>query len=198
MCLEKVDDKDLPVTRDVIDRMAPFPIPDKQFFMATFIEMFFLTKEQAQAASDLADRLAKEDTLRKHTILDLPSGNKTFSFYDPNTGVQNEVGRNYQGPNVNGCSMEELMLAYCITHIDGQEVQQPKEAISLLDDWTIADVQYSQAVFLNLNTIDDMGQTSAKKLGKMLREQKSQSGSTPSPKASKTTSRTVLAPQEVA
>lgn len=180
MCMEAIDDKPLPSNpRDMADRLEPFPIQDRQYLMAVFTSMFYLSRDQAQAARNYADKeraLYKQGyTIPSHLF---PSG-RTVSLRTPNTGVQMAADRKYQssgqiysGYAVNlGCSFEEFLSASCIDEIDGQKVELPKDVISVFNTWEIADVQLYSTLFINLFTIDESARDDAKKLAAELKEQ---------------------------
>ncbi len=172
LSIEAIDgDKLIANPRDIVERLNPFPIPDRQFLLALYIEMFFISRDQAQGARDLAEKLAIEP-LSSYTVSpnQLPSGKYGIKFRAPNTGTQMEVDRRYQGPSQNGCSLEEMLFAYCLTNINGQEVVPAKDIVSILDDWEIADVQWASTLFINMFTIGEEQSQEAKKLAKSLKE----------------------------
>ena len=156
--------------KDVAGRLKPFSIPDRQFLLITFLEVFFVSNDEAQAARDYADRMMLKPS-PSYTIPKeiMPSGELSITFVEPNTGKQMETDRLWTSPNVNGCSMEEMLLANSISTINGKTVETPKDVISLLDSWSIADVQFCCLVFVNMFTIDDPSSEAAKNLGKELR-----------------------------
>lgn len=161
-----------PHPKDMAERLTPFPIPDRQFLMQLFIEMFFLTRDQAQDAVDLAETFLKDPSKPSYTIDHnrFPAGSPSITFRSPNTGVQMAVQRDYTGVAQVGSTLEECLLAVCVTHIDGNKAEQLKTPVSMFDDWPIADVQFVTAVFLNLFTIDNKQESEAKKLAAMLLE----------------------------
>lgn len=172
MCMEKIDGQDLLANpRDISERLAPFPIPDRQFLLTLFLELFFISRDHAQSARDLAEKLSTQPVftfdIGKH---ELPTGKVGFGFRAPNTGTQMEVDRRYQGPSQNGCSLEEMLFAYCLQSINGDKIELPKDTISILDDWDIVDVQWASTLFINMFTIDDEQSQEAKKLAKSLKE----------------------------
>ena len=178
----RIDASSMP-PQDVAGRLKPFSIPDRQFLLITFLEIFFISNDEAQAARDFADRQMLKPQPSYTIAKDLmPSGELEICFTEPNTGKQMETDRLWTSPQVNGCSMEEMLLANSITSVNGKGVETPKDVISLLDEWDIADVQFAALVFVNMFTIDDPSSEAAKNLGKELRSKFSKRKGTASTK----------------
>jgi hypothetical protein len=179
MCMEGVNGNQLVTTpRDMAERLDPFPIADRQFLLTLFIEMFFLSKDQSKAAEEIADGLLVKSYTGAVGIKaqETPSQEVSFIFNPPNTGVQMEVDRQYQGISQSGATLEETLMAFCINTMNGMPVEEkPKDIISLLDEVEIADVQFAAVVFVNTFTIDNDGVQKAKKLAQLLKPNKSSS-----------------------
>jgi hypothetical protein len=158
--------------RDVVDRLANLSIEDKQFLLIAFMEGYFMSPTEAKEARQHAQNLVLGAPSLSYTLPKelLPSGEHSLTFTKPNTGTQMAADRSHQGPDVNGCSLEELLLAICVTHIDGVEVDRTvkKEPVAILDALPIPDVQVANLIFINMFTIDDAQTESAKTLGKLL------------------------------
>lgn len=173
MSMKEINDQPLESQpRDMVDRLEPFPIKDRQFLTIALTEIFFLTKEQATAAKELAEHLSKGyQPTYKIPKGKFPSPNLSIEFNTPSTGVQFQADKKYNGMAEMGCSLEEFLLAYCLSSVNSNPVEQPKDIISVLDNWTIADVQFAATVFINMFTIGDGDMDDAKKLATDLRSQ---------------------------
>ena len=170
MCLKQVNEQDLASnSRDTVERLSSFTNPDRQYLFILFLEMFYASKEERSRANKHGEELSLDPQLSysidKH---EMPSGSKSFTFYAGNTGAQMEVDRRYRGNTVQGCGMEDMFFAFCLSEVDGEQTETRKDIISILDDWTIADVQYATSLFLAMTTIDDGHVNSAKKLAREL------------------------------
>jgi hypothetical protein len=191
MCFVGVNGRSFPeASRDVIDRIERFTIEDKQFLMQAFMEAFFISPAEAKTARALAQELVLADNKLSYTFTKghLPSGKHTVTFVRPTIGTQMQADRAHQGPEVNGCSLEEFLMSMCITHIDGKEVPVTKDVVSILDTFDILDVQFMHIAFINMFTIDDAQTEKAKSLGKRLRHR---SGTTKPAAKAKSTSETI-------
>lgn len=173
MAMKEVNDQPLDLQpRDLVDRLTPYPIKDRQFLTIAITDLLFLSKEQAQSAKEIAENLSKQYASRYRIPKGaFPTETLTLEFDAPNSGVQYQVDKRYNGMSEMGCSLEEFLLAYCIATINDEEVEKPKDVISLLDGFTIADVQFAATVFINLFTIGDNDMDDAKKLAGDLRQQ---------------------------
>lgn len=170
--LEEVNGKK-PVTKgDTIERLYNFDIADKQFLIAFFLERFYISNEDARNSRAKADEF-KMDYKSSYTVYqkDFPSEGKVVTFRRPNVGVQMDIDRRWQGSSVNGCTMEEMLMASCIETVEGETVEKPKDIVSFLDDWQIMDVQYLNLLFVNLFSMDD--NTEGEKARKLAKEDKS-------------------------
>ncbi len=171
-CLEQVNGQPYQmVPRDPIAKLRELPPADTQFLVAVFLEMFTLNEELAEEVKALSEELRSQGkavyTIPKEAM---PSGLFSISFKQPTTGDQIDADRRYPGAESNcGYSMEEMLFASSLSHINGELVQLPKDTISLLDPWTHLDAQFALAVFLNLCFIDRSTRMAAKDLGKQLR-----------------------------
>lgn len=153
--------------KDVIDKLAMFTIPDRQTLLSIFLEVFWLGVEKARSGRALANEYLLAPGLT-YSIKreDFPSRSFGITYNAPNAGVQMAADRRYQGAQEQGCSLEEFLFAMCVTEIEGKPIEAPKDTISLLDNWTIADVQFGNLVFINQFTLDDSGVEKAKDAGK--------------------------------
>jgi hypothetical protein len=175
--------------RDVIERIQHMTIEDKQYIMVAFIEAFYLGPTGAKKARTLAQNLSLGSGSRVSYVIGkehFPSGKHTVTFARPNVALQMKADRAHQGPEVNGCSLEDMLMAMSITHVDGSEVLDNKDAISMLDSWDIEDVQFASLLFVNMFTIDDTQNETAKDLGKQLRQRSGQPKPAPKEKATST------------
>jgi hypothetical protein len=158
--------------RDVIDRLSNLSIEDKQFLLIAFMEGYFMSPAEARVARQQAQNLALGAPTLSYTLAKdfLPSNLHTVTFTRPNTGTQMSADRSHQGPETNGCSLEEMLMSICITHIDGVEIDRTakKDPVAILDPLPIMDVQVANLIFINMFTIDDAQTESAKTLGKQL------------------------------
>lgn len=159
-------------SRDCIERLSNLSIEDKQYLMVAFLEAFFVGPEEAKDAKQYAQQQVLGKPALSYTIPKemFPSQGQSVTFSRPNSGVQMSADRAHQGPDINGCSLEEMLLSMCITHVDGTPVERTgNDPVVILDSWSIADVQYANLVFVNMFTIDNTQQELAKSLGKRLR-----------------------------
>lgn len=166
------NDVKLPDTpQDLSERLKPFSIEDLQYLVLVFIEAYFIDSETAKSARLLADTLRSSESLVKSIDRkQLPMQSHSITFHTPNKGTNMEVERRYQGAQASGCTLEEMMTAFCIGTVDGIPVDQPKDIVSIFNSWPIVDVQYLVLVFVNTFTMDDNGASKAKELGKKLRQ----------------------------
>ena len=142
--------------KEVIERLDELEISDKQFLVAFLLEAFYLSNQQMKEVREKADEI-KLNYKQVYTVEaeDTPSGQHTVSFRRPNTGVLREAERRWQGEGTNGCALEEMLFAYCVDTIDGEQVDRPKDIISIFDDWEIADVSYLSNMFVMAFSMDD-------------------------------------------
>lgn len=153
--------------KDIIDRLTIFSIPDRQALMTIFLEIFWVGSEQAKAARDLAkDYMVAAAFNFNISRNQMPMGEFSISYNAPNTGTQMAADRRYQGIQEQGCTLEEFLFAMCLHSTDDNVVEPSKDVISVLDNWTIADVQFANLVFINQFTLDDSEEEKAKEAGK--------------------------------
>lgn len=173
IAMKEIDDKPLDSQpRDLVDRLEPFLIRDRQFLTIAMTDLLFLSKEQAQSAKEIAENLSKQYQPRYRIPKgSMPSPNLTIEFNTPSSGVQFQADKKYNGMAETGCSLEEFLLSYCLATVNDVEVEKPKDVISILDGWEIADVQFAATVFINMFTIGDTDMDDAKKLAGDLRQQ---------------------------
>lgn len=142
---------------DMITKLYPLPIEDKQFLFSSLLEMAFQTNQEAKRANNIAEEVRK-GYKQFYTISqdDFPSGSHYITFRRPNTGVMMAANKRWQHTSVNGCDLEEMILAHCLATVDGEEIQEkPRDVVQLFDDWSIKDVQFYKAIFVNAFTIND-------------------------------------------
>lgn len=170
--LETINGKKPSTKGDTIERLYSLDIADKQFLLAFFLERFYISNEEAKKSRSKADqfKLDYKSSYKVHKE-DFPSEGKNVSFRRPNVGVQLDVDKRWQGTSVNGCSMEEMLMANCIETVEGEEIEKPKDIVSFLDDWEIMDVQYLNLLFVNLFSMDD--NTEGEKARKLAKDSKS-------------------------
>jgi len=175
--LEEVNGKKPMTKGDTVERLYDFEIADKQFLIAFFLERFYISNEKAKDSRAKADKF-KLDYKPSYTVYkkDFPSEGKVVSFRRPNVGVQMDIDRRWQGSSVNGCTMEEMLMASCIETVDGEVIEKPKDIVSFMDEWQIMDVQYLNLLFVNLFSMDD--NTEGEKARKLAKDK------TPAEKAS--------------
>jgi hypothetical protein len=174
--------------KDIIDRIKPFPIADRQALVMIMIEVFWLSVDQAKVGRELANEYMLAPALVYGLEADkVPSGSLSLTYNVPSTGTQMAADRRYQGPQQQGCSLEEFLFAMCVQSVNGEPVETPNDVISLLDDWEICDVQFANLVFINQFTLDDNGAEKAKEAGKRYRASFGQQESDAKPRARRTT-----------
>jgi hypothetical protein len=73
-----------------------------------------------------------------------------------------------------------MILATCITHINGKLVEELKSSVDRLNDWDHIDAQFALGVFLSVSYLDQEDRSKAIELGKKFRtrERKTISSST--------------------
>jgi hypothetical protein len=157
--------------KDIIDRIKPFPIADRQALVMIMIEIFWLGVDQAKVGQDLANEYMLAPALVYGLDKDqMPSGDLNITYNVPSTGTQMAADRRYQGVQQQGCSLEEFLFAMCLQTINSEPVETPNDVVSLLDEWEICDVQFANLVFINQFTLDNNGAEKAKEVGKRYRE----------------------------
>lgn len=169
-CMEEIDGQPLEkFPRDMADRLWELTIPDRQYLFTLFVEMFYATKEQMTESRKRGESLLLVPAGSYAVEAEeTPSGEVSCVFEIPNTGVQMEVDKKYRGVSTHGCGMEEMLFAYCVININGESVRPLKDLVSILDKWTIADVQYCANLFVTMTTIDEDQSVEAKKFAKEL------------------------------
>lgn len=183
--------------KDIADRLKLFTIADRQALLMIFLEIFWLSVEKARIGRDLANEYMLAPAFSYELDADkMPSGELAISYYSPNTGTQLAADRRYQGPQQQGCSLEELLFAMCLQTVNGEDVQTPNDIISILDNWEISDVQFGNLVFINQFTLDDSGAEKAKEAGKRYREKLGSKVSEVKPRSRRTTTTASETPTE--
>lgn len=154
-------------SKDIIDRLTLFSIPDRQALMTIFLEVFWIGTEQAKSARDLAKEYTVAAAFNFNiSRSQMPMGEFSISYNAPNTGTQMAADRRYQGIQEQGCTLEEFLFAMCLHSTNDEVIQPSKDIISVLDDWYISDVQFANLVFINQFTLDDSEEEKAKEAGK--------------------------------
>lgn len=171
--------KDLKDPLDVIKNMAP---KDLQFLLTIFVESFTLTDEVADEAKRLAEAMMKENTT-VYTIAQelMPTQKFSVTFRRPTANDEFEANRKFPGAAAQpGYTREEMILAGCITNINGKPVEEMKSPIDRLNDWDHIDAQFLLGVFLSVSYLDQEDRSKAAELGKKFRtrERKTTSSST--------------------
>lgn len=187
---------------DPLRLIQEMPQADEQFALMTFLSMFTLDEEQMQEAQQLGEQF-KYKLEFQHTVPKtlLPRKSFDITFRKLMSGERMQLERKYPGADANcGYSFEEMLFAASVSHIDGVPVEQVREPIVLLDNWSHIDAQFALTVFINAVTIDRKEAKDAKQLGKHLLEEllepdASTNGSTSS-KKTKTASVTPTTPAE--
>lgn len=86
----------------------------------------------------------------------MPSKAFSVSFKEPLFKDRREVSRRYTNTTRVGYSMEELLLASCLTGINGNDLPAiPRDPLQYLKDMPHVDGQYLLAVFLSMFTLDN-------------------------------------------
>lgn len=160
--------KDLKDPIDVIKNMTP---KDLQYLLTIFVEAFTLTDDVADEAKRVAEALMKE--AKSVYVLEkdiMPTQKFSLSFRRPTANDEFEANRKYPGAAAQpGYTREELILASCITHIDGKPVEELKNPIDRLNDWDHIDAQFALGVFLSVSYLDQEDRSKAADLGKKFR-----------------------------
>jgi hypothetical protein len=92
-------------------------------------------------------QLSEENVMQGHEI-ELPSGNKV-TFREPRNADRHTVIRTYLDREGKGPGEIELLAAFCLTGINGQQVMEPHPA-HRMSNWSTKDVQFYQGVFLEM------------------------------------------------
>lgn len=160
-------------SKDAMDRLSTISLSDKQFIIRSFISGFMLTQEMQDEAESFGDSLIEVDpnsisfTITKNQLPWHELGrSKDITFNRPNTNVQVTSLRNYTSPKVNGCMFEEVLLATCISQINGEPVKHTDNYIEVLYDLELLDVQYLSALFIKMFTLSLPKRQEASNLGK--------------------------------
>jgi hypothetical protein len=170
--LVKINDEPVAHNNDLIERLDLFPLADRQALSAILIETFYLDKTQANQAASIA----RTKRLEPYDYRDIesgstPSGSFGVRFMVPNSRVQIECERRYTGMEKLGVGLEEYMFAFCLVSINGQDVSEVKDKLSLLDNHDIADVQYATNYFVAVSTIDEEMRADLKKHKAAIKQQ---------------------------
>lgn len=177
--------------KDAIERFSVVDLKHKQYITRTFISAFLLTQELQDDAEAYADKLLDTDpNSLSYTIPadDLPWGSADFTFNRPTSSVQVSVTKNYTSPRINGCAWEEMFFATCLTHINGEPVQDSSNVIRLLYELEVLDIQYCAAVFIKMFSMGMNERKDAVDLGKSWRVKRSPQRQETKPKSASTKS----------
>lgn len=174
MCIKQVNELEVKLDpRDPVAILRQLPTDDAQFLLATFVSAFTVDDNLAESIKEFSTHLKETNNTPFFTIPQekLPNGFGTIIFKRPTTDDEIKIQRRYPGEETNpGYTTSEMFFAECITSIDGEEVQKPKDLITLFDDWTLIDQQYCQSVFNNITYMDTQDYEKAEDLGKNLRD----------------------------
>ena len=174
-------------SQDIPSRIEPFPIDDRQACMTEFIGTCFIDEEQAKVARNFASE-QRNSSLKPSLIVpaSITPNNRSYTFQRPNTGVQWKADTSFKGNQENGCTLDEYMMAMCVSHVDGKLIEQPKDPVSLFDEEFIDTVQFLSTVFVNAFLLDDAESEAAKKRGKQKKALRGKVKYVPSKKADTT------------
>lgn len=201
-CLKSVNGEPVPETRDVLDNLKGLPHKDGQFLMAVFMNSFLLDADDTKRSKDLCLAFSKSN--RTEVVImkeDMPTKRFGIVFRMPSYNDRRKIQRLYPKSEADcGFSFEELFFASCLMGIGDSPVPENLKhsavsTISVLDEWSLLDIQFALSVFLSLTTLDPKENDEAADLGKFLRtssiesESSSASPTTPSSKSSPATSK---------
>lgn len=161
--------KALPIDpQDLPSRLEPFPIDDRQAIMQEFIATCFPDDEQQKTARNFALEQRKGEPKPSIVVpaLITPSG-RSYTFVRPNTGAQWKADNSWKSASENGCTLDEYLLAMCLTHVDGKEIEPQKDPIEVFTGESIELVQFLAMIFVNAFLLDDKAAEEAKKRGKL-------------------------------
>lgn len=118
--------------------------------------------------------------------LNLPSGKKV-TFRAPSFMDRRLILREYD--RTEGYLPEDLLAAKCLTHVDGQPIEDnwEVEPISLVDAWDLRDQSYYLEVFMNMFSLDEKAKTAAQEAAKKLMGGGASSGTAKPAKVGKAT-----------
>lgn len=174
MCIKEVNGHPVKLDpRDPVAILRQLPTDDAQFLLATFVSAFTVDDNLAESIKEFSTHLKETNTTPFFTIPKhkLPNNYGDIIFRRPTTDDEIKTQRRYPGEETNpGYSTSEMFFAECITSIDGEEIEKPKDLITIFDDWTLIDQQYAQSVFNNITYIDTQDYDKAEELGKNLRD----------------------------
>lgn len=173
MCIKEINGKPIPDNlRDPLDTIKTLMPKDVQFLLRLYVTAFTLTDELADEAKTMADNLMKQ---HKSVLVipkeDMPSRSFSVSVRRPTTEDEITVNKRYPGAGAQpGYTKEEMLMAYCITHLNDKPVDEHKGIIDLLDEWSHIDAQFALGVFINISYMDNEDSIRATDLGKRLRD----------------------------
>lgn len=116
--------------------------------------------------------------------LNLPTGKKIV-FRAPSFADRRNILRQFERND--GYMPEDLLAAKCLTHENGQPIQEEwatLDPIAIFDSWDLKDQQFYLEVFMNMFSLDEKAKNAAQETAKKLM------GGTPvapTPKAAKLT-----------
>lgn len=169
--LTKVENKgkELPIEpQDLPSRIEPFPIDDRQAMMLEFINYHFLDEDQSKVAKAFAMEYRAGEIKPSLFIPGniTPSG-RSFLINRPNTGTQWKADNLFKGPQENGCTLDEMLVAMCLLEINGKPVASDlKDIVSIFDEERIDEVQFLATIFINAFVLDNDNADEAKARGK--------------------------------
>lgn len=163
--------------KDPLDVIKNFMPKDLQFLLSYFVSAFTLTDDLADDAKRLAKSML-EQPIPSFVIPkeDMPTESFSVTFRRPTINDEMVVNRLFPGAQAQpGFTREEMLMTYCITHVDGKPVTQTKAIIDLIDDWYHIDTQFLFGVFLNVAYLEPEDRSRAVEMGKQLRKRKRKS-----------------------
>jgi hypothetical protein len=186
--------------KDAIERFNAVDLKDKQYIMRTFISAFFIGQEDQDEADALADALYNADPNgMTYTLLKdmLPCNSSDLTFYRPSSAVQISVTKDYTSTRVNGCAWEEMLFLSCLTHVNGEPVDQSPNILSRVYELELLDVLYATAVFISMFSIGMNERKDATHLGKEWRVRKPLASVNAKPRSASPKTSTTPAPEDI-
>jgi len=175
-CLSTVNGVAVPDSRDVLDNLKGLPHKDGQFLLSVFMSLFQLDDEEQKRAKDICqifyETAGEFVTIDKE---DMPTKQFSIAFRLPTFNDRRLVTSLYPKSEADsGYSFEELFFSNCLTKVGATSIQEPNKrsassSISVLDHWSLIDVQFALTVFLTLTSLDQKENDEATDLGKSLR-----------------------------
>lgn len=165
---------------DPISRLKGFSNPDEQFLMSVFMSVTMPDRDLSESARRISDDM-RSQFKSSYTVFkeDMPNGELGFTFSVPTSGDRMFLESKFPGIEECGYSLEALIFASCLTHVNGREVEFPKEPIKRVKDWPNLDFEFALSIFLNVCTISKTQLNQAHDLGKKFRSMRKSGGEKP-------------------